>query len=133
MARLLGCWILFGLQRYLGAIGKTPHGIHETDVLVFFDEREDVAALVAAKTVKDLLVRIDVEAGGLLLMKRTKRSKVRSGTFQRQIAANDIHDVAGGTNLFECVIRKQPSHPPIKDGTERQGKVNSRRLVEAVV
>ena len=36
--------------------------------------------------------------------------KFAPGAFQRQIAANDIHDVAGGTNRFESVFGNQPSH-----------------------
>jgi len=59
---------------------------------------------------ENLLVRIDVEAGGFLFVEGTERGEVRTRTFQRQITANDIHDVAGGTDLFEGVIGDQPSH-----------------------
>src|SRR5207249_11572651 len=59
--------------------------------------------------VEDLFLRIDVEAGRLLLVKRAERREVRARAFQWQVAADDIHDVTGGANLFEGCGRN-PGH-----------------------
>ena len=93
--------VVFKFQRNFRAFGQPAHGVHEADVFVFLDEGEDVAALVAAEAVENLLVRIDVEAGRFFLVKRAKRGEVGAGAFQRQIRADDIHDVAGGADVFE--------------------------------
>jgi hypothetical protein len=43
-------------------------------------------------------------------MKRAEGNKVGSSAFERQITADDIDDITGGTDLLEGRLRKQPSH-----------------------
>src|SRR2546429_9610341 len=63
---------------------------------------------------------ISVEPGGFLFLKRAKRNEVCAGPLKREIRANDIDDVAGGADLFECCRRKKSSH---------EGKPGWRRLL----
>src|ERR1700722_18027345 len=110
MAALLLGGIVVHLQRDFGALSQPPHSIRKFDVLVFLDECENIAAFVAAEAMENLLLRIDVETRGLFLVKRAQRSEVRPGALQRDIGANDIHDVAGRTYLLERCRRKKSSH-----------------------
>ena len=110
MPRFLRAGRVLKFQRNLCALGQPPHGVHEADVLVILDEGEHVAALVAAEAMENLLVRIDVEAGRFFLVERTERGEVRAVFFQRHIRADDIHDVAGGANLFARGGRKETGH-----------------------
>ena len=116
MARFLRAGRVFKFQRNLRALGQPAHGVHEADVFVFLDEGEHVAALVAAEAVEDLLVRIDVEAGRLFLVERAERGEIRAGFFQRQIRADDIHDVAGGANSFAGGGGKKTGHGATRSG-----------------
>lgn len=100
MAGFLGGGVILELEWNLGALGEAADGVHEADVFVFFDEGEDIAALVAAEAMENLFVRIDVEAGRFLLMERAERGEVGAGALQIQITADDIDDVIGGTNTF---------------------------------
>src|SRR5437773_11965599 len=59
---------------------------------------------------KNLAMRSDVEAGGFLFVKRAERHKIGAGPFEGQISADDVHDVAGGADLFEGGRRDQTSH-----------------------
>ena len=119
--RFLRGGVLIHLQRDLGAIRETAHGIHETDVLVFLDEGEDITAFVTTEAMKDLLVRIDVEAGRFFFVEGAERSEVSACTFQWQITANDIHDVVGVADLFERVIGDQTSHAHMQPERGVQG------------
>ena len=110
MPRFLRAGRVLKFQRNFRALREPAHGVHEADVLVFLDEGEHVAALVAAEAMEDLLVRIDVEARRLFLMKRAERGEVRAGFFQRQIRADDVHDVAGGADLLAGRGGKESGH-----------------------
>jgi len=48
-----------------GTLGQAAHRPHEVEVFVKHDEFEDVAPLLAAVAVEELLVGMDVEGGGL--------------------------------------------------------------------
>ena len=110
MPRLLLAGVLFILQRDLGPVGQPPHRLREINVLVFLDEGEHVAALVAAEAMEDLAVGIDVEAGALLLVKRAERDEVGPGALERQVRPDHIHDVAGSADLFKGRRGKQAGH-----------------------
>ena len=110
MARLLFAGVLVEFQGNFGAFGQPADGVHEPDVFVFLDEGENVAALVAAEAVENLFMRIDVEAGGLFLVKRAEGGEVGAGLFQRQIRPDDVHNVAGGANAFAGCGGKRASH-----------------------
>ena len=81
MAGFLRGGIVFKFERNFCAFRQPAHGVHEADVFVIFDEGKNVAAFVAAEAMKDLLVRIDVEAGRFFLVKRTERGEIRAGFF----------------------------------------------------
>ncbi len=110
MARLLFAGGLIEFEGNFGAFSQPADGVHEADVFVFLDEGEHVAALVAAEAVKNLFMRIDVEAGGLFLVKGAEGGEVGAGAFQRQIGPDDVHNVAGGANAFAGCGGKRASH-----------------------
>ena len=110
MARLLFDGGLVEFQGDLRAFGQPADGVHEPDVFVFLDEGEHVAALVAAEAVENLFMRIDVEAGRLFLVKRAEGGEVGARLFQRQIRADDVHDVAGGADAFASCGGKRAGH-----------------------
>ena len=110
MPDLLLAGTTFVFERNLRAIREALHGLDEVNALVLPDERENVAAFVAAETVKNLAVRVDVEARGLLLVKRTKGDKIRACPFQREVRPNDIHNIAGGADSLQCGGGKQAGH-----------------------
>jgi hypothetical protein len=97
---LAGGWVK--LDGDAGAFRETADGFDEGEIFEFLDEGEDVAALVAAEAMKDLAVGIDVETGGLFLVEGAERHEVRAGAFQGDEGADDIDDVIGGADLFEC-------------------------------
>jgi hypothetical protein len=101
VARELFSRILFVIERNFRAISQTFDRVWKSDVLVLLDERKDIAALVAAETMKNLTVRIDIEARGFFLVKWTKGNKVRAGSLERNIGTDNIHDVTRGTNLLK--------------------------------
>jgi hypothetical protein len=43
-------------------------------------------------------------------MERTERGEIGSGSFQRQVRSDDIHDVTGGANLFQGGSGKETGH-----------------------
>src|SRR2546428_7284417 len=59
---------------------------------------------------KNLAMRIDIEAGRLLAMKWTKRNEVRAGSLQGEHASNDIYDITGSANLFQRRWRNESGH-----------------------
>ena len=110
VARFLGTGGVFKFERDVGAFGEAAHGVHEADVFVFLDKGEDIAPFMAAEAVKDLLGGVDVEAGGFFLVKGAEGGEVGPRPFQGQVGADDIHDVAGGADLFAGGGGKQTSH-----------------------
>src|SRR5438128_2730082 len=110
MPDLLLAGLVVELQRDMGAFGQAPHCIHERNIFVILHEAEHVAPFVTPEAVKNLPVRIDVEAGALLLMKRAKGHKIRARPFEREVAADDIDDVTGSANLFEGCRSDQSGH-----------------------
>ena len=106
-ARLLGAGVVLVLQRDPGALGEAGERLDEGDVLVVLDEAEDVAALVAAEAMEDLLRGVHVEARRLLLMERAERDEVGAGALERQVSADDIDDVARGADLFAEVVGEE--------------------------
>src|ERR1035437_4943477 len=110
MPRLLLAGILLEFQRYLRPVGQPPYRLGEVYVLEFLDEAEHVPALVAAEAMENLAVGIDVEAGGLLFVKRAERDEIGPGALERHVRPDHIHDVAGSADLFEGCGREQASH-----------------------
>ena len=92
------------------AFGQTPDGAGKVDVLVLLDEGENVAAFMAAKTMENLFGRVDVEAGGFFFMERAEGNEIDPGTFEGDIAADDLDNIASGPNLLECGGRNDATH-----------------------
>ena len=92
------------------AVSQSAHCFREINAFVRLDESEDVAAFVAAEAMEDLEVGIDVEAWGFFFVKRAKGDEVGASAFEGEVGPDDIHDVAGGTDLFEGGRRKQARH-----------------------
>src|SRR5207249_6692976 len=100
----------FVLEGNTRALGQPAHRLGEFQALVLFHEGEDVAALVAAEAFEDLQVRIDVEAGSLFFVKRTKRHEVGAGALQGHVRPNDINNVIGRADLLQGRGGKQAGH-----------------------
>ena len=77
------------------------------DVLVLHQERHGIAALPAAETLVDPLRGRDDERRGLLVVERTARLIVHTLSLERDIVADDIHDVRGG---IDAVYRFPVDH-----------------------
>jgi len=110
MPRLLLPRVLLILERNFRPVRQPAHRLREVNVLVFLDEGEHVAALMTAEAMEDLAMGVDVEARRLLLVKRAERDEVGSGSLERQVRPDHIHDVAGSADLFAGRGRKQASH-----------------------
>ena len=93
-----------------GAFGQAADGVHEINVLIFANEGENVAALVAAEAMKELALGADVEAGGFFLVEGAEGDEVGAGAFEGDVAADDVHNIAGGADLFDW-WRGKSSHP----------------------
>ena len=91
---------VFKFEGDFRALRQPANGVHETDFFVFFDESEHIAALVAAKTMENLLLRVDIKAGGFFLVKGTQSGEIGPGAFEWQIGTNNVNNVAGGADLF---------------------------------
>ena len=76
VTRLMLARLLVEFERDIRAVSEPADGLDKTDVFVFLNEGEHVAALVAAETVKDLPMRTDVEAWRLLFVKWTECEKI---------------------------------------------------------
>src|SRR5262245_43098263 len=74
--------VFFEFERDPGALGEAFHRFNKVEILIFPDERENVAALMTAETMEGLLSGIDVEAGSFLAVKRTECGKTRARAFQ---------------------------------------------------
>src|SRR5438477_8683735 len=101
---------LFIFKRYFGPICQPPDGLGKINAFVFLDEREHIAAFVAAKAMENLLVRIDVEAGSFFFVKWAQGNEVRPGALEGKIGTDDIHDVTGSTDLFAGRGGKKAGH-----------------------
>src|SRR5207248_720235 len=74
-------------------------------MLVFHHEPKNASPNAAAKAVKRLSLRADMEGWRFFLMKGTERFEIRAGPFQRKIRADHLHDVVGGGHLLDCFRR----------------------------
>ena len=80
--------------------GQAAQGLHEINVLVFANEGEHVAALVAAEAMKKLALRADVEAGGFFPVKGAEGDEVGPIAFEGDVSADYVNNIAGGADLF---------------------------------
>src|ERR1700687_4157269 len=110
MQVLLMTGSLIGDEGDVRPVRQTPHGFDEVEVLVLFDKGENVAAFMAAKTMKNLPLRIDVEARSLFLVEGAQRDEIGAHPFQRQGSADDLNNITGGSDLFEDGRGEQAGH-----------------------
>ena len=61
--------------------------------MIFHQEREDVAAFTAAKTMEGLPVRIDDKRGGFFGMKGTAPLEVGAGPLESDMLTNDVDNL----------------------------------------
>ena len=78
-----------------GTLGKLAHDRREVEVLVIHHEAEDAAASAAPEAVEGLARWVHMERGAFLLVERAERPVTRPRALQREVAADDLHDVAG--------------------------------------
>ena len=110
MPRLLLAGGVVELEGNARALGQTAHRLDKREVLVLLDELENVAALVAAETVEDLALLIDIEARGLFAVERAQGGPIGPVALQGHVRANDLDNLAGGADLLKGSGRKQAGH-----------------------
>jgi hypothetical protein len=64
---------------------------------------------VAAKTVKNLLGRIDGKRRGFFLVKRTQPLEILAGSGQAHMVADYIGDINPVSDLVDDIVRNQAS------------------------
>src|SRR5881394_442881 len=82
--RLLVLGVAIVFQRNPRPFGQTTDRFGKRKTLVFLDPAENVPSLVTAEAMKNLEVRIDVEARRFLFVKWAQRPEVRPGALQWQ-------------------------------------------------
>jgi hypothetical protein len=70
---------LFVVELHAETVGQRLDRLGEVEVLLLFDEREQVAALAAAEAVVELLARVDRERRRLFFVKRAAPHVVGAG------------------------------------------------------
>ena len=74
-------------------LGELPDRLWKRQAVLLHEKREDVAPDAAAKTMKNLLVRVDMKRRGALLVKRAERLEMPARPFERHVLANHLGDV----------------------------------------
>jgi hypothetical protein len=74
---------------------------------VQLEELEHVAADAAAETVEEALVAVDVERRRLLAVKRTEPLVGGAGLLQRDVVADDHHDVGVVLQVVDELLGEQ--------------------------
>lgn len=105
----------------------------EVEVLDLLDEREDVAALVAAKALVAATLFGHVERAGLFGMERAQADPVTAGAFQGDVLLNGVDDRHGAPQPLNVVIL-DPHPPRLRPSAIRRAladAVSLRTLTEA--
>ena len=118
-----GCGFIFE-KGYAGFLGQAADRGGEVNAFIFHDELEDAASGAAAEAVVGLLLRADMERRGFLAVKRTERAPTRAGALQREVAADDFNDVAGGGDALDAFLG-DAGHGPEFSGRGNPGRANS--------
>src|SRR5262244_587167 len=90
---LAGADIVGELELHADIAGEILHRIDEALAQVALEERDGIAAYLAAEAVETLQVRRDVERGGLLLVKGALPFEAAAGLLQLDVAGNHRDDV----------------------------------------
>ena len=83
-------------------LGHHLQGLGIGDVLVLHQESHGIAALAASEALVDALRGRHDERRGLLVVERTARLIVHALSFERDVFADNIHDIGGGVNAVYC-------------------------------
>src|SRR5581483_1924695 len=90
-----------------GSTGEVAHHLDERLALDLAEEAVHVARLSTSEAVEELPLRVHVERGALLLVKRTQPFVVDAGPLERNVLADDLHDVRALADLGDLVVRNQ--------------------------
>lgn len=90
---LIAATRLVVLEWNSGPFGQHRPRLEEVDLFPQLNELEDVAADPAPEALKDLLILVNGERGGLFLVERTQALEVRSGSAQRNVTTDNIDDI----------------------------------------
>ena len=83
----------------VGAIGELLECLHELDAIPAHDEIDGIAAGLAAEAVEELAIRVNAEAGRLLLVEGAKAAIPAAGAFELDRLADEFDDVGGLQDL----------------------------------
>src|SRR5262249_22830337 len=75
--------------------------------LVFLDKGDDVARFATGPTLEALAAGVHVEGGPVVVMKRAEALERWPRGAQRQVAANDVHDVVSLFDLLDPIGRQR--------------------------
>ena len=93
-----------------GALRQPAHGGEEIQIFVLHHELEDIATGTAAEAMPDLLAGRDIKARCFFFVEWAKRPEVRTGFFQWEICADDVHHVIRVANLLDDLIGNASRH-----------------------
>jgi hypothetical protein len=91
-------------QRDARTLGKLADSTGEIDVLIVHYKSEDATSGTTTEAVESLSRWIHMKGGALLLVKGTEAPKASPRTFQREITADDLYDIAGLGDLLNTLF-----------------------------
>jgi hypothetical protein len=89
-----------------GHLGQDPKRLGERHLLPQLDEREDVAAPIAAETEPGLELLVDPEARGLLLVEGAEPDPLPAPLAQTHVLLDDVDQVEPGPDLVPNVLQR---------------------------
>ena len=104
--RILVSILWFG-HGHARARGNLPDGLRKRNLVVQFDELEDVALGAAPEAMEEPLIAVDVERRRFLSMKRTEPLPRGPAAAQRHPFLDDLHDVGVRLEVLDEVGRKE--------------------------
>ena len=93
-----------------GAVSQLAHGIAELQPLDALHELDRVARLVTAEAIVKAALRVDVEAGRLLFVKRTHADVTSTALLQPYGLANQLYDPNLPPNAVEGLLSDHGFH-----------------------
>jgi hypothetical protein len=86
------------------AFGELAHGLRERQIVELLNEADHVAARLAAEAVEEASLRVDVEAGGLFLVKGTQPKVRLAPTFEPNPVTDDRNDRYLVPHGLDCLL-----------------------------
>lgn len=81
--------------------GKGTGRFGKGQAIVFHQEGDGIAALLAPKAMKDLPIGIDIERRRLLVMERTKPLPISAGLLEFNVAGDQTNNVGSISDLMD--------------------------------